>query len=94
MAVSYGYELFWVDSSGSRSVHIFKPFDTEGDEGQVDLPHWAFEHFQAWFKERHGKTPEDAGMKLLRRMEDPGLGIVFPVDIEMLKKISAMKVDS
>ena len=94
LAVSYGYELFWVDSSGSRSVHIFKPFDTEGDEGQVDLPHWAFEHFQAWFKERHGKTPEDAGMKLLRRMEDPGLGIVFPEDIEMLKKIIAMKENS
>ena len=94
LAVTYGYELFWVDSSGSRSVHIFKPFDTKGDEGQIDLPHWVFEHFQAWFKERHRATPEEAGMKLLRRMEDPGLGIIFPEDIEMLKKIKAMKENS
>ena len=91
LAVTYGFFLDWVDSSGSRSVHVYRPFKSDDPEAQMDLPHWVFEEFQVWFQQRHGKTPEEAGMKLLRRMEDPGMGIVFPEDIEMLKKIIAMK---
>jgi len=94
LAVTYGYFLDWADSSGSRSVHVYRPFKSDDPDEQIDLPHWAFEEFQAWFQQRHFKTPEEAGMKLLRRMEDPGPGIIFPEDIEMLKKIKAMEEDS
>jgi len=92
LAVTYGYVLDWVDSSGQRSVHVFRPFKSNNEE-QIDLPHWAFEEFQAWFQQRHGKTPQEAGMKLLRRMEDPGLGIIFPEDIKMLEKIKSTQKD-
>ena len=88
LAKNYGYILDWVESSGSRSIHVFKRFKAKDPEERLDLPHWAFEEFHLWFKRRHGKTPAEAGVKFLQRIEDPGLGIMLPEDWEFQKQVN------
>jgi len=83
-----GYGLWWVDSCGSRSVHYYAPSANsnarEHYDTAEDLPEDVYNSLLKFFT-NHLKVNLDT-LTVLKRMEDPGLGIMLPEDYEVLKQ--------
>jgi len=80
----YGYELVEVDSSGTRTAWHYRPIGNDDYDSAEDLPLWVWDDLREYLSLRHNMIPED--LSVCRRMVDPGLGIMLPEDLEILKR--------
>ena len=85
---STGYGLWWIDSAGTRSVHYYAP--TEGSDSKdhydtaVDLPEDIYNNFIRFLSAEHLINTNK--LKTIKRIQDPGLGIMLPEDFEELEQ--------
>lgn len=80
----HGYELVEVDSSGTRTAWHYRPIGNDDYDSAEDLPIWVWDDLRECLSLRHKMIPED--LSVCRRMVDPGLGIMLPEDLELIKQ--------